>query len=193
MTEASTGARATYHLVYPAEKAGYKSRLITMARDLNKAMPDHILDLVDEIFKDMNITIADGKVAVLGLGFKANNGSLRSTPAESLIEGLQRRGALVVAYDPFARSDEVKHILPKLERVNEIEEALYGARCAIIATDHSVFRRLSVSYMKEIMAKPCAIVDARHIINPKEAESQGIIFRGLGKPRVQEKSNPEIQ
>ena len=71
--------------------------------------------------------------------------------------------------------------MPNLKCVDEAEEALSGAKCAVIVTDHSAFRGLDVEYMKELMSHPCAIVDARNIINPKDALSQNIIFRGLGK------------
>jgi hypothetical protein len=32
------------------------------------------------------------------------------------------------------------------------------------------------------MATPCALVDARHIIDSSEAKALNMVFRGLGKP-----------
>ena len=172
----------TYHLVRPAEGAGYSPRLITVARELNRDISDHILELVDKVFEEMNIPIVDEKVAVLGLGFKANNGSLRNTQAIPIVEGLKKRGALVVAHDPFVRLDEVVKVLPNLKCVNRYEEVLREARCAVIITDHSTYIGFTTGSMKKFMLQPCAIVDTRQIIDPKEAASEGVIFRGFGKP-----------
>ncbi len=174
----------TYHLAYPAENAGYSSRLITLARRLNNAMPEHILELVDDAFREMNVSIEGARVSVLGLGFKANSGDLRNTPAEPIIRGLLERGALVVAHDPFARFEEVSRILPKMAYTRNLEEAIRGSKCAVIVTDHLEYRGLTARYFGELMPKPCAIVDARHIIDPEEASASKVVFRGYGKPRV---------
>jgi len=171
----------TYHLSYPAEKAGYLPRLIKSARQLNNAMPSHILELVDEAFKEMNAPTRGAQVGVLGLGFKANSGDLRNTPAEPIVKGLFKRGALVAAQDPFAEYEEVGRIMPNLVCRRSIEEAIRGAVCTVIVTDHLEYRRLTAGYLKALMTVPCAIVDARHIIDPIEAATSGVVFRGLGK------------
>jgi len=173
----------TYHLAYPAEEAGYRPQLITLARRLNDSMPGHILELVDEVFGEMGIPVRGARIAVLGLGFKANSGDLRNTPAKPIIEGLIQRGAHVVAQDPFARFDEVHRILPGLACTRDLREAVQGASCTVIVTDHFEYRGLTARRLREWMTWPCAIVDARHIIDPGEASSSGVFFRGLGKPR----------
>lgn len=178
----------SYYLAYPAGKAGYSPRLIMVARELNRVMPDHMLRLLDDAFEEMGVSVVGEKVAVLGLGFKANNGSLRSTQAVPIVRGLEERGAFVVAYDPFVSLDEVAQVLPGLRCMGRVEEALDGARCAVIVTDHSLFRRLSVEYMRKLMREPCAIIDARHIISQREAVSEGVVFRGLGNPVLHTRS-----
>lgn len=174
----------TYHLAYPAEKAGYSSRLITLARRLNNAMPEHILELVDDAFREMSVPIEGARVSALGLGFKANSGDLRNTPSEPIIKGLLARGAFVVAHDPFARFEEVSRILPKIICTRNLEETIKGTRCTVIVTDHLEYRGLTIRYLRGLMSKPCAVVDARHIIDPKEALASKVIFRGFGKTKV---------
>lgn len=173
----------TYHLSYPSEKAGYSPRLITLARQLNGALPNHILELVDEVFKEMNTPISGSQVAILGLGFKANSGDLRNTSAEPISRGLLQRGASILAQDPFVDFEEVNQIMPSLRCTRSIEEAVRGAICTVIVTDHLEYRGLKAGYLKGLMSKPCAIVDARHIIDPAEAMALGVVFRGFGKPK----------
>jgi len=172
----------TYQLSRPSKMAGYDARLITLARDLNNAMPSHVLMLVDEAFEEMNTPLEDSGVAVLGLGFKANSGDLRNTPAKPIIEGLFARGADLIAQDPFARFDEVNKLLPRLQCTRSIQEAVQGATCTVIVTDHLEYRKLTAHYLKKLMSKPSAVVDARNVINPQDAATSGLVFRGLGKP-----------
>jgi len=173
----------TYHLAYPSEKAGYSPCLIMLARQLNETMPFHIVELVNEVFREMNMTLKGARIAVLGLGFKANSGDLRNTPAEPIIKSLIESEAEVVAQDPFVQFDEVQQILPKLACTRKVEEAVRGATCTVIVTDHLEYRGLTASYLKKLMSPKCAIVDARQIIDPNEAIASHVTFRGLGKPR----------
>ena len=173
----------TYQLAHPSEKAGYSPRLITLARQLNDAMPFHIIELIKEAFEEMNVPLKGAKIAVLGLGFKANSGDLRNTPAKPIIRDLLKRGAIVIAQDPFVQFDEVNQILPELACTRKVDEAVQGASCTVIATDHLEYRGLTASQLKKFMSSPCAIVDARHIIDPNEAIRERVVFRGLGEPK----------
>jgi len=172
----------TYQLSYPSKKAGFSPLLITVARLLNDKMPKHILDLVDEAFKDIKIPLGGARVAILGVSFKANSGDLRNTPAEQIIRELESRGAVLVAHDPFVQFDQAAKMLPRVTFTRNIEEALKGASCTLIITDHLEYRGIDASYLKKLMSTPCAIVDARHTIDPAEANAAGIVYRGLGRP-----------
>ena len=173
----------TYHLSRPSKMAGYDAKLITLARDLNNGMPSHVLMLVDEAFEEMNTPIKDSRIAVLGLGFKANSGDLRNTSAKPIVEGLLARGAVLIAQDPFARFDEVNKLLPRLQCTRSIQEAVRGATCTVIVTDHLEYRKLTADHLKKLMSTPSAVIDARNVINPQDATASGLVFRGLGKPR----------
>jgi UDP-N-acetyl-D-mannosaminuronic acid dehydrogenase len=172
----------TYQLSFPSEKAGFSPLLITMARQLNDKMPKHVLDLVDAAFKDMKMPLRGARIAILGVSFKANSGDLRNTPAGPIIMELESRGAVLVAHDPFVQFDQAGKMLPNVTFTRNVEEALKGASCTLIITDHLEYRGFNASYLKELMSMPCAIVDARHIIDPAEANAVGIVYRGLGKP-----------
>ena len=174
----------TYQLSHPSIMAGYSPRLITLARQLNEGMVVHIVNLVEEVFKEMHLSFRDARITVLGLGFKANSGDLRNTPAKPLIDELVSKGARVIGQDPLVPLSDVNQNLPKLTFTRSLKDAVQGASCTVIVTDHLEYRGLTASYLKKLMTSPCAIVDARHIINPEEAKKAGVVFRGLGKPPI---------
>jgi nucleotide sugar dehydrogenase len=173
----------TYQLAYPSKKAGYFPRLITLARQVNNSMPWHILELIEEAFEEMDLPLKSSRTAILGLSFKANSGDLRNTPVQLIVNELNKRGAVLTAQDPFVQFEEASEIFPRVSFSRDIEEAIKGTACTVLATDHFEYRGLTASYLKKLMSSPCAIVDARHIIDPNEALATGTIFRGLGKPK----------
>lgn len=59
--------------------------------------PDRLLELLDE-----HVNVAGERVAVLGLTFKPGTDDMRDSRAVPVIDGLQQRGADVIAYDPVA-------------------------------------------------------------------------------------------
>ncbi len=179
----------TYHFTHSSERVGYSPQLMTLARQLNSGMPSHILDLTEEVLAEINVNLRGASVALLGLGFKANSGDLRNTPAKPIYEGLLKRGVNVKAQDPFAQNDQVNQVFQGINRVGSVEEAVREVSCTIIVTDHLEYRRLTAKKLKRLMAAPCAIVDARHIIDPEEAHAAGVHVRSLGKPTRNPSSN----
>jgi len=173
----------TYQLAHPSKKAGYFPRLMTLARQLNNNIPGHILELIGEVFEEMNLPLIGSRIAVLGLSFKANSGDLRNTPSQFIVNGLNKRGAVLTAHDPFVQFEEARKVFPKVSFTRNIEESVKGVACTVIVTDHLEYRGLTASYLKKLMSSPCAIVDARHIIDPEEAQKAGVVFRGFGKPK----------
>jgi len=87
-------------------------------------------------------------------------------------------GADVTCYDPLVatwrRGIKVKASL---------EEAVEGADCIVIATDHTAFGSLDLKAIAGLAHKPLAIVDGRHVLAPKAVEDLGITYIGIGRTR----------
>jgi len=130
----------------------------------------------------LNLPIKNSKVAILGLGFKANSGNLRNTPAKPIVLGLSERKARIIAHDPYADFEQFRENVAEVECTRKIEDALEKARCTVIVTDHFLYKQMPLSHIAGLMDTPRAIVDARHIVDPVEAKNYNIVFKGLGKP-----------
>lgn len=169
-----------YYLIHPSIQAGYKPRLIPLARQVNDEMPEHVVELVKDTFTELRIPVKGIRVAVLGLSFKGNSGDLRNTPAIPIINRLLGLGGDLVAHDPFANFDEIKQSFPNLNCTRNVEKAIAGTNCVVIVTDHLEYAKLEASQMIRIMARPAVLVDARQMIEPEKALKAGFIYRGLG-------------
>ena len=61
-------------------------------------------------------------------------------------------------------------------------DAVHSADAVCMVTDHDDFINIDLAELKRCCADPCAIIDGRHVIEPREARSHGFVFRGVGRP-----------
>jgi UDP-N-acetyl-D-glucosamine dehydrogenase len=122
-----------FYLSWKAKGFDFATRFIELAGEINMAMPYHIVDFIAE----------------------ALNEHLRESPALTIIEALQKRGARVHYNDPyFPKIGKGRKYDLQMECVSL--EALDQYDCVVILTDHSDY-----DYQK-IVAEAQLIIDTRN-------------------------------
>jgi len=155
-------------------RGGFKSRVISSARELNDFMPRHTADLVVEALMRVDKKVKGAKVAVLGVAYKGEVEDTRGSPAEIITRELLRLGARVSVYDPYSVESF------GAERAAGVDEAVKGADCVVIATDHKMFRELDLRKIRSLMNRKAAIVDGKRVVDPEEARKQSFAYFGIG-------------
>jgi len=163
-----------YLLIYPAEKLGFKSRIIRTARMINDMMPSHIIDLILHGFNLVGKSISDAKITILGTAYKGGVDDPRLSPAKEIIKKLIALNAKIVAFDPYCKETF------GAKRETNIEKAVLRSDCIVIVTDHPEFKNLNLVQLKQLMNDNPLIIDGRRIINPLEAEKLGFKYLGVG-------------
>ncbi|MBX0294986.1 UDP-glucose 6-dehydrogenase AglM [Haloarcula nitratireducens] len=153
-------------IISAARERGYDPAVLSAAVELNDAQPERLLSLLDD-----HVDVGGKRVAVLGLAFKPGTDDIRNTRAVPVIEGLQERGAGVVAYDPVA-TENMRERYPDIEYAGSAAEALEDASGAVVVTDWDEFAALDAEF--DEMADPI-VVDGRRIIERRD----GITYEGL--------------
>jgi len=148
--------------------------MITLARRINDAMPDHMVRLVEEALAEARREVRGSRVAVLGIAYLEDSDDIRNTPAQPLINALRARGASVIAHDPFVWGYEGE------ELTRDLDEALRGADCLALVTKHQMYFELDLEHVKGLMRTP-VIVDGRNVFSAKAYREAGFIYRGIGK------------
>ncbi|WP_254840529.1 UDP-glucose 6-dehydrogenase AglM [Natronomonas marina] len=156
----------TAALASAAREAGYDPAMVEAAREVNDHQPERLLELLDA-----HVDVSGKRVAVLGLAFKPGTDDVRGSRAKPVIEGLEARGADVVAYDPMA-TEEMAAEYPDVEYVDSAAAALEGAHGACVVTDWPEFADLDAEF--DAMANP-VVVDGRRIVERRE----GLTYEGL--------------
>ena len=153
-------------LVAAARTAGYDPAMLEAAVAVNDRQPERLLAMLDD-----HVDVAGERVAVLGLSFKPGTDDVRNSRAIPVIEGLQERGATVVAYDPVA-TEAMRAHFPGIVYADSAAAALDGAQAAVVVTDWDEFAALDEAF--DAMANP-VVVDGRHVVTRRE----GITYEGL--------------
>lgn len=141
-----------------AKDAGYEPAMLEAAVEVNDRQPERLLSLLDG-----HVDVAGERVAVLGLSFKPGTDDIRGTRAVPVIDGLQDRGADVVAYDPVA-AEKMAEQRPEITYADSAAGALADAVGAVVVTDWDEFAALDDEF--DAMAER-VVVDGRRVVDPQ--------------------------
>jgi nucleotide sugar dehydrogenase len=150
-------------------------KLVRYARKINEKMPDHVIELTSDAFKESNKPIQNSDILILGVSYKSNVKDIQLSPAEQIIRKFQNLGVNIHIYDPYFFSTEVFGI--KVEE--NLDNILSKMDAVVIVTDHNEFKNIEISSFKKM--KNPILVDTRGIFNPASVKDHNIIFRGLGR------------
>ncbi len=165
----------SYQLLNTARRMGVNLNIIESGRRINENMPDHVIDLTLDAFKEANIPIQDSAILVLGISYKPDVKDIQLTPAKHVIKKLQSLGVNVHIYDPLFISNEIFGI--KVEE--NLDDIISKVNASIIITGHSEFQKIQTSFFQKM--KNPILIDTRGIIDPTSAKQAELIFRGLGR------------
>src|SRR5881628_379752 len=156
------------YLSWKMRVTGYEARFISLADEINRAMPAHVLRLVGEALNEDGRAVNGSRVLVLGVAYKRGIGDTRESPAYEIITTLRRKGAEVSYADPHVPTLWVDGTPIKAVDVNRNE--LEGADCVLVLTDHPEFDYAAVAQHGRL------IVDTRHRV-PSLTHGRGRLVR----------------
>jgi len=144
-----------FYLSWKAKEWDFHTRFIELAGEINSNMPYHVLDSVARALNQQKKALNGSKVLVLGVAYKKDIDDLRESPALTIIELLQKEGAIVSYNDPYfpqvgrGRKYDLQMKCAPLDNLGEYE-------CVLIVTDHSDY-----DYEK-IVRESKLVVDTRN-------------------------------
>src|SRR5437667_8447922 len=89
------------YLAWKMRLNGYEARFISLADEINRAMPTHVLRLVSEALNEAGRAVKGSRVLVLGVAYKRGIGDTRESPAYEIVATLRGKGAHVSYADPY--------------------------------------------------------------------------------------------
>ena len=125
------------YLAWRMRLNGYEARFIHLADEINRAMPQYVVDLVNESLNRRRRCLNGARILALGIAYKRGVGDTRESPALEVMARLIGRGAVVEYADPHV--PEIAFEGHSLKAVEVTDERLAEADCVVILTDHQEF------------------------------------------------------
>jgi UDP-N-acetyl-D-glucosamine dehydrogenase len=124
-----------FYLSWKTKQAGIEARFIELAGYINGQMPHFVVEKVQNALNEVRKPVKGSKILILGAAYKRDIDDVRESPALDIMHLLRNRGAEISYVDPH---------VPELKLENDTLrscgiDAVAGADCVVIVTDHSRF------------------------------------------------------
>src|ERR1700734_2222960 len=139
-----------YYLTHKATEIGYHPEMILAGRRLNDNMGSYVADQITKLMASKRIHVKGSRALVMGITFKENCPDIRNSKVVDVVRELEKFGARVDIYDPWANSAETKHEYG-LTLTRTLGKRLYDG--AVLAVPHREFRELGVVAVRRLCKK----------------------------------------
>ena len=158
-----------YYLTHKAQEIGYHPEMILAGRRLNDNMA---LYVAAEIIKRMNLRrlhVNGSRVLVMGLTFKENCPDVRNSKAVDVVRELEKFGARVDVYDPWADAQEAEHEYG-LKPVKSVRKGTYDA--IVMAVGHDEFRKMGLAKVRALGKKDHVLYDIKYVFRADQVDGR---------------------
>ena len=155
-----------FYLTWKAREYNYHTRLIELAGEINKYMPEYVVERTAKILsKKFKKSLNGAKILLLGVAYKKDIDDLRESPALEVFKKLEEEKAIVSYYDPYI--PEFINNGKEYKSLYELsEEEIKEKDIVIITTDHS-----KVDY-EMVIKNAKAIFDTRNAIRANDKNNE---------------------
>ncbi len=144
-----------------------KSKIVTLAREINDFMPIQVIRKAKELIYDSGIPKwKNPKICILGMAYKANVDDTRESPAVKVQRIAESEGMEVSLFDPMVESENTT-----------LEGAIEDSDCLILITDHNQFLKIDP---KKLLVRHKNLVDTRNFLDHKKWTDAGFNVKILG-------------
>jgi len=124
-----------HYLEWKAKEFNFNTHFIALAGEINRKMPEFVLEKVRRILNDIRIAPSASRILLLGVAYKKDASDLRESPALDVLRLLMQEGAQVAYHDPFVPELSWEGI--SLRNVPLTAEVLHEQDLVVLTTDHT--------------------------------------------------------
>jgi UDPglucose 6-dehydrogenase len=162
----------TNALLTVAAAAGHDSSFLQAVWDANQRQMDRVTAAL------VDAAGPGGRVAALGLTFKAGTDDLRDSPAIDVLRRVVAAGLEVRAFDPMVPAGA--QVLDGVEVAEDAYAAAKGADVLVLLTEWPEFAELDFGVLADVMVQR-QVVDTRNVLTPATVTHLGFTYRGTGR------------
>jgi UDP-N-acetyl-D-galactosamine dehydrogenase len=158
-----------YYLTHKAQAIGYHPEMILAGRRINDNMGIYVAQQVAQLMIQRRIQVKGSRILILGLTFKENCPDVRNTRIVDVVRELEKYGAKVDVFDPWADPDEAEHEYG-LRPVKRLKPGTYDA--LVMGVAHEEFRRMGIAKIREFARKEHVLYDIKYVFRADEVDGR---------------------
>lgn len=143
-----------HYLAWKLRAHNFTARFVELADAINGRMPEHVVEVVNEVLNDARLPLNGSRVLALGVAYKAGVADMRESPALDVIDRLLARKASVSYHDPYVAALTLEAGALRSEPLTAT--SLQEADVVVVLTDHAEFD------WDFVLRHAARIVDARN-------------------------------
>jgi len=151
-----------FYLTWKAREYNYHTRFIELAGEINRYMPEYIIERVAKMISlRFKKSLNGAKILLLGVAYKKNISDLRESPVLEIIRKLEEEKAILSYYDPYI--PEFIHNGKEYKSLEKMtEDEIRNKDIVVITTAHD-----NVNY--DLVVKNARVVfDINNVIKVKK-------------------------
>jgi UDPglucose 6-dehydrogenase len=165
----------THALMQISDAAGFDFPLLTASLETNQRQSGR---MVDKIRSAVGGRLADKRIGLLGLTFKAGTDDLRDSPALAVAADLLAEGAELTGFDPGCPAP-VPGFTDGIAVTDNAMTAAKDADAIVVLTEWPEFRALDWPALARVAATR-TVVDTRNLLDPDVLRRAGFSWVGVG-------------
>jgi UDP-N-acetyl-D-glucosamine/UDP-N-acetyl-D-galactosamine dehydrogenase len=158
-----------YYLTHKAQSIGYHPEMILAGRRVNDNMGLYVAGEIIKLMTAKRIHIKGARTLVLGMTFKENCPDIRNSKVIDVVRELEKYGAKVEIYDPWADGQESRHEYG-VRPIKTLTPKRYDV--AVIAVAHREFRDLGAEGVRRLCKKNHVLYDIKHVFRAAEVDGR---------------------
>jgi UDP-N-acetyl-D-glucosamine/UDP-N-acetyl-D-galactosamine dehydrogenase len=158
-----------YYLTHKAQSIGYHPEMILAGRRVNDNMGLYVAGEIIKLMTEKRIHVKGARTLVLGMTFKENCPDIRNSKVIDVVRELEKYGAAVDIYDPWADGQECRHeygVWP----IKTLKPKHYDV--AVIAVAHREFRDMGAEGVRRLCRKTHVLYDIKHVFRAADVDGR---------------------
>lgn len=149
-----------YYLTHKAQSIGYHPEMILAGRRVNDNMGLYVAGEIIKLMTEKRIHIKGARTLMLGMTFKENCPDIRNSKVIDVVRELEKYGAVVEIYDPWADGQECRHEYG-VRPIKTLAPKRYDV--AVVAVAHREFRDMGAEGVRRLCRKNHVLYDIKHV------------------------------
>ena len=159
-----------YYLTHKSQEVGYHPEMILAGRRINDNMGIYVAGRVIRLMVQKGISMPSSRILVMGITFKENCPDVRNTRVVDVIAEMQKYGATIDVYDPWADPAEVEHEYG-ISITNELPAS--GAYDGIVlAVAHKEFFAMSAEEIRAFGKDVHVVYDIKNVLPADQVDGR---------------------